>query len=142
MTDLRKVFDDLVRFETVLWAVIDRRLQAECGLTLSSFNLMLIIDATPDCRVLDIAGALAVTVGGTSQAVDRLEATGRCVRRPHPDDRRSSIVELTLQGAEDLAVAEPIFDAELERLIGGPLSRSGISQLADALSNLRASAAG
>ena len=31
MTDLRRVFDDLVRFETILWGAIDARLQEECG---------------------------------------------------------------------------------------------------------------
>ena len=65
MTDLRRVFDDLVRFETVLWAALDARLQGECGLTLSNVNVMLVIDSTPDCRVFDIAESLAITIGGT-----------------------------------------------------------------------------
>jgi len=136
VTDLRKVFDDLVRFETLLWGVIDERLQGECGLTLSNVSVMLIIDATPECRVLDIAEALAITVGGTSQAVDRLERAGRCVRRAHPTDRRSSVVELTRDGKDALRAAEPIFDSELTRLIATPLS-GDISGFASALETLR-----
>jgi DNA-binding MarR family transcriptional regulator len=95
VTDLRQVFDDLVRFETILWGAIDGRLQEECGVGLASLNAMLVIDATPLCRVHDIARAVAITVGGASQAVDRLESAGLCARRANPSDRRSSIVELT-----------------------------------------------
>ena len=142
MTDLRKTFDDLVRFETMLWAAIDAKLQDGCGLTLSSFNVMLIVDATPECRVLDIAEALAITVGGTSQAVDRLEAAGHCARRPHPSDRRSSIVELTPDGVKLLRRAEPVFDDELARLIAAPLSSADLTRLAGALDKLRRSATG
>ena len=105
--DLRAVFDDLVRFETILWNTIDARLRRDCGVPLGSFNVMLIIGTTPSCRVYDIATALAVTVGGTSQAVDRIEKAGHCVRLPNPDDRRSSILKLTPAGQDLLTAAEP-----------------------------------
>lgn len=141
MTDVRKVFDDLIRFETILWATLDARLQAERGLTLSSFNLMLIIDATPECRVFDIAEALAITVGGTSQAVDRLEKAGHCRRRPHPEDRRSSIIELTPEGVETLRGAEPVFDDGLAQLVEAPLSAAALARFADDLGQLRRAAA-
>jgi DNA-binding MarR family transcriptional regulator len=141
VTDLRKAFDDLVRFETMLWTAIDSKLQVNCGLTLSNFNVMLIIEATPECRVFDIAEALAITVGGTSQAVDRLEAAGRCVRRPHPTDRRSSIVELTPDAVEVLRHAKPAFDGELSRLIREPLSIADLTRFTNSLDKLRRSAA-
>jgi DNA-binding MarR family transcriptional regulator len=141
VTDVRKVFDDLIRFETILWATLDARLQAERGLTLSSFNLMLSIDATPECRVFDIAEALAITVGGTSQAVDRLEKAGYCRRRPHPEDRRSSIIELTPEGVETLRGAEPVFDDGLAQLVEAPLSAAALARFANSLDELRRSAA-
>ena len=141
MTDLRQVFDDLVRFETILWGAVDGRLQEECGIGLASLNAMLVIDATPLCRVHDIARAIAITVGGASQAVDRLESAGLCVRRANPSDRRSSIVELTPEGMELLAAAAPVFDSELDRLLRTPLPGTALTQLADALSALRRSAA-
>jgi DNA-binding MarR family transcriptional regulator len=100
VTDLRRVFDDLVRFETILWNKIDARLQRECGVSLGNLNAMLVIESTPSCRVNDIARAVAITVGGASQAVDRLEAASLCARRPNPHDRRSSVVELTPAGQE------------------------------------------
>lgn len=142
MTDLRKVFDDLVRYETMLWTAIDERLQTACGLTLSNLNVMLIIDETPECRVLDIAESLAITVGGTSQAVDRLERSGLCRRRSHPTDRRSSIIELTLAGQEALRKAQPAFDDELTRLIAMPLPSGALPGFASALETLRGRMAG
>ncbi len=44
--------------------------------------------------------------------VDRLVAAGRAVRRPHPDDRRSVLVEVTPAGsAESWAHWEPAIRA-------------------------------
>ena len=134
MTDLRQVFDDLVRFETIMWGAIDARLQEECGVGLASLNAMLVIDSTPLCRVQDIARAVAITVGGASQAVDRLEAAGLCARRANPSDRRSSIVELTPEGLELLGIAAPVFDRDLDRLLRTPLPVTDLTHLADALS--------
>src|SRR3954468_23126802 len=138
LMDLRRVFDDLVRFETDLWNEIDARLRQECALPLGSMNVLLVIERTETCRVNDIATALSITVGGASQAVDRLAKHGHCTRRPHPSDRRSSIVELTAAGQGLLNTAGPIFDRELEQRLGAALSHPALGPLAAALAALRA----
>lgn len=138
--DLRQLFDDLVRFETLLWNALDRRLHDDCRLSLGSLNVMMVIATTADCRVYDIASSLAITVGGASQAVDRLEAAGSCERRPNPADRRSSIIALTAQGQDLLATGGEVFDAELEQRLRGPLSASALTQLGRALATLRLAA--
>jgi DNA-binding MarR family transcriptional regulator len=135
--DLRRVFDDLVRFETILWNTLDTRLRQECGLPLGSLNVMLVVSATPSCRVQDIADALAITVGGASQAVDRLEKHGHCLRRPNPADRRSSLVELSPSGKRLLETAGAVFDRDLDTYLREPLSESALSRLAPALATLR-----
>ncbi|WP_410608279.1 MarR family winged helix-turn-helix transcriptional regulator [Amycolatopsis sp. lyj-109] len=139
---LRRVFDDLVRFETALWNTVDVRLKQECGVPLGNLNAMMIIAATPGCRVQDIAAALEITVGGTSQAVDRLEKLGHCVRRPNPADRRSSVIELTAAGQEVLERAGTVFDRELEKFLRVPLSVAALDSLGAALATLRAAASG
>jgi DNA-binding MarR family transcriptional regulator len=138
--DARAVFDDLVRFETVLWNAVDARLAAEVDVSLGSFNVLLVVDATPACRVQDVAAALAITVGGASQSVDRLERRELCVRRPNPADRRSSIVELTPSGRELLERGGAVFDRELDRLLVAPLDRAALQQLGSTLAALRAAA--
>jgi MarR family transcriptional regulator, organic hydroperoxide resistance regulator len=139
--DLKQLFDDLIRFEIDLWNAIDVRLRAECGLRLGSFDTMQVIARTPACRVHDIARELAITVGGTSKLVDRIEAAGHCVRRFNPDDRRSSIIELTPAGAALLADATNVFERELELRFGSVLSPRALAQLATALAKLRAAGA-
>ncbi|MEV6794413.1 MarR family transcriptional regulator [Streptomyces sp. NPDC051320] len=136
--DLRQVFDDLVRFETDLWNEIDARLRRDGKVPLGSLNVMLVVERTPNCRVNDIAAALSITIGGASQAVDRLQTRGLCARQPNPSDRRSSIVQLTSAGAELTQSAGRLFDQELAARLAAPLSQSELGHLAAALTTLRA----
>ncbi|WP_327003331.1 MarR family winged helix-turn-helix transcriptional regulator [Dactylosporangium sp. NBC_01737] len=131
--DHRQLFDDLVRFETDLWNGVDATLRQSCDLPLGSFNVMLVIERTPACRVNDIAEQLSITIGGASQAVDRLQARGLCERRANPADRRSSVVALTGAGAAALQLAGPVFDAELARWF----ETEDIGQFAEVLRTLR-----
>ncbi len=85
----------------------------------------------------DIAQALAITVGGTSKLVDRLEGAGLCRRRPHPEDRRSSILELTEPGRRALAEATATYEAELEDRLSSVLGPERLDGLHAALSELR-----
>ena len=140
LVDLRQVFDDLVRFETDLWNTIDARLSVECGVTLGTFNALLIISETPGCRVNDLAAALSITVGGVSQAVDRIEAKGFLVRLPNPANRRSSLLELTSAGWQVLESSSAVFDAELSAWFEGPLADSRAVRFAEDLATLRAAA--
>jgi DNA-binding MarR family transcriptional regulator len=138
--DLRQLFDDLVRFETELWNELDARLRREADLPLGSFDVLQVLGRVPDCRVNDVAAALAITVGGASQAVDRLERRGLCARRPHPQDRRATIVGLTDEGRAISEAAGRVFDRELAARFDGALSKSALRHLADALATLRGGA--
>jgi DNA-binding MarR family transcriptional regulator len=142
MADLRQLFSDIIRFETELWNAVDARLRDEFDLPLARFEFMMFIANHPACRVHDIATAMAITVGGTSKLVDRIEAAGHCRRRPNPDDRRSSIIELTAAGKRLLAKASRVFDEELERLLGGAVSERSLQQFAATLAMLRAARQG
>ncbi|WP_433607507.1 MarR family winged helix-turn-helix transcriptional regulator [Dactylosporangium sp. CA-139114] len=135
--DLRQVFDDLVRFETDLWNGVDARLRQAGAVPLGSLNVLQVVARTPGCRVNDIADALSITIGGASQAVDRLVTRELLARRPNPADRRSSIVELTGSGSAALEAAEEIFDAELAEWFGGALTGSALRGFARSLSTLR-----
>jgi DNA-binding MarR family transcriptional regulator len=59
-----------------------------------------------------LARRLDVRTASATVLVDRLVAAGRVVRRPHPDDRRSVLVEVTPAGAaESWAHWEPVIRA-------------------------------
>jgi MarR family transcriptional regulator, organic hydroperoxide resistance regulator len=142
MEDLKQLFSDLVRFETELWSAVDARLRAEHDLPLHKFEPMQIVSNTPDCRVYDIAEALSLTTGGVSKIVDSIEASGWVRRRPNPEDRRSSIIELTPAGKKLLSKATGTFEAELAERLGGALSHQALRQFTSALTGLRAAGGG
>jgi DNA-binding MarR family transcriptional regulator len=135
--DVRRTFDDLLRLETLIWARIDSRLRHECDITLGSFDVMLILERVPRCRVQDIAEALSITVGGASQAVDRLERKGWCRRTANPEDRRSSLIELTPDGWKVFRPAAARFDEELVTLLERPLSADTAESFGSVLALLR-----
>ena len=137
MADLAALFNDLVRLETRLYNAIDTRLRADHELPLGQYEFMRYIDSQGTCRVYDLAREMAITVGATSKAVDRLEAAGRVRRTANPDDRRSSLVALTEAGQRLLAEAQPTSEAELTTWIGSVLPAENLDQLATMLSMLR-----
>jgi MarR family transcriptional regulator, organic hydroperoxide resistance regulator len=141
MEDLKRLFSDLIRFETELWNTVDARMRADHDLPLHKFEPMQVIAATADCRVYDIAGALSLTTGGVSKIVDSIEASGHCRRRPNPGDRRSSIIELTPAGRRVLASATRTFERELQARLGSALSERTLQQFGSALKGLRAATA-
>jgi DNA-binding MarR family transcriptional regulator len=138
MTDLTALFHDLVRLQIEVWNAVDDRLRADHGLPLTWFEPMSVIGSRSACRVQDIAAELVITVGGTSKLVDRLEAAGHVRRRPHPDDGRSSLLELTDDGRALLASAARSCTDELQRRLGSALPASELQALATTLHRLRA----
>jgi MarR family transcriptional regulator, organic hydroperoxide resistance regulator len=138
VSDLRDLFNDIVRFEIELWNAVEARLKSDFNLPLTHFEPMSVIDRLPACRVYDIAAELCITTGGTSKLVDRIEASGYCRRLPNPDDRRSSLLELTPAGQEILLAASAAVDEELERWLGRAVPERTLRQFAATLSRLRA----
>lgn len=138
MTELRRIYSDLIRLETELWDAVDRRLREECGLSMGGFDVMQVVARTPGCRVYDIARELSITVGGTSKAVDRIEAAGHLARNANPGDRRSSIIELTTAGAALLAEAGEVVDDELAQRLGSELTPAELDQLSALIARIRA----
>lgn len=57
----------------------------------------------------ELARRLGVTTAATTQSVQRLEAAGHLVRRPHPQDRRRQVLEVTDSGrAHVFAALQPL----------------------------------
>jgi MarR family transcriptional regulator, organic hydroperoxide resistance regulator len=137
MSTLREVFSELVRFEIEIWNAVDSRLKMEHDLPLAHYEPMAVMERYGGCRVYEIATELAITTGGASKLIDRIEARGLCRRRPNPDDRRSSLLELTPAGRKLLIKAAGTFDDELERRLGTVPVRT-IDQMATTIFRLRA----
>ena len=138
MPDLTALFHDLVRFQIELWNGVDARLKAEHELPLTWYEPMTVVAARSGCRVQDIAADLVITVGGTSKLVDRIETAGLCRRTPHPEDGRSSVIELTAAGRAVLDRADATVTDELRRRLGDVLPAGDLQHLATTLRRLRA----
>ena len=91
----------------------------------------------PDLSNPDIADDLVISVGGTSNLVDRIETAGLCHRLANPDDGRSSLIELTQAGRELLAVASRTAEDELQVRIGATLTVPAARNLIATLQALR-----
>jgi DNA-binding MarR family transcriptional regulator len=137
LAELAALFTDLVRLETRVYNAVDARLRADHELPLGQYEFLRFIAARGTCRVYDLAQEMAITVGATSKAVDRLEAAGRVRRTANPDDRRSSLLALTDAGQQILAAATPTFESELTTWIGSVLPTDSLDRLAAILSMLR-----
>src|SRR5215210_4556276 len=141
MADLPALFADLVRLEIELWDAVEARLRAELGVGLATAQTLAVVATVQDCRVHDIVRGLSITVGGASKTVDRLERNGLVARRPHPSDRRSSVIALTRTGASTHAKAQRLIATELETRVGGVLTDRALDQLHRAIARLRAALA-
>jgi DNA-binding MarR family transcriptional regulator len=134
---LEQLFRSLIRAQIGLWDAVDEALRREHGLPLVQYLPMRVIAETSNCRVQDIAVALRITTGGTTQAVDRIVAAGYCNRRANPSDRRSSIIDLTDEGESRLSAAANIVENELQaRLV--TLPPRTIGELQEALKAIEA----
>lgn len=130
----RAFFDEIVRLQIELWNYVDERVAAAHPVRLGSLGVLRILADRGTSRVNDIAEELVITVGGMSKLIDRLESSGHCVRRANPDDRRSSLIELTESGRSLLAAATVEFDAALAERLD---SSRDIAALTEKLRELR-----
>jgi DNA-binding MarR family transcriptional regulator len=81
-------------------------------------------------RMADLASALDVTPRNVTTLVDRLERDGIVQRRPHPTDRRATVIELTASahGAVERSMEHEASIGELfERL--APADRATLIRL-------------
>lgn len=137
MANLRRIYHELVRFETELWAAVDLRLRSDCGLPLTWFEVLFLLRREPGQRVYDVATAFAISVGGASKVVDKIEAAGLCRRVANPEDRRSNLLELTPSGAACVDEALLIFDDEIQLRVGGVMTEPELEQFERSLLRLR-----
>ena len=122
-----------------LTAVLERRLEAECGLTSQWFEVLLRLARSPEhrLRMSDLTAQVTLTPSGLTRVVDRLEAAGLVKRETCPNDRRGYNAVLTPEGEARLEKAVPIHIAHLDELFTGVLDAKERTQLEHALRKVR-----
>lgn len=115
----------LLRTTALIERELRQRLRDGHAQTLPRFDLMAALDrAQMDSGAAGLSmGALSqhlmVSNGNVTGVVDRLEAEGLVRRMPHPDDRRTTIVALTEQGAATFAAMAAAHQAWIDELLAG-----------------------
>ncbi|MEV4756050.1 MarR family transcriptional regulator [Micromonospora sp. NPDC049559] len=118
---------------------LDKQLQADAGLSLTDYELLVRLSEAPErrMRMRDLADATLSTRSGATRAVTRLEQAGWVRRVECPDDRRGTEAELTDAGAEKLAASAPGHVTAVRAHMFDLLSPAEVTQLRAITSRMR-----
>jgi MarR family transcriptional regulator, 2-MHQ and catechol-resistance regulon repressor len=119
---------------------ITRRLEADCGLSVQWFELLLRLVRTPGnrLRMTDLAAQSTLTPSGLTRAIDRLVAAGLVTREHCDEDRRGAFAVLTDAGRARIEAALPVHVVQVETVLLAGLSDDDRHDLERLLRVLRA----
>lgn len=102
---------------------LNRELEEHANLSLQWLEMLLRLARTDgDClKATELASEIALSSGGATRLVDRMESQGLVERRRNTTDRRVVHVCLTPTGRNRLTLALPVHIDGLERRLAAPL---------------------
>jgi DNA-binding MarR family transcriptional regulator len=106
-----------LRAHAALVRDLDAELQSAHGLSLSSYEVLLLLAGARErsLRMSELAKATLITLGGVTRLVDRLEREGLVTRERCASDARGILAVLTAAGLERLREAGPTHRAGIRR---------------------------
>jgi DNA-binding MarR family transcriptional regulator len=98
-----------LRMQAQLLRTLNAELQAEHGITLSEYEVLLFLDWSPEDRlpISALASSVFLSLSGVSRLVDRLARDGYVRRETSAQDSRVSYAVLTQAGLEKRRAAKP-----------------------------------
>jgi len=128
----------LVSSTTGLLAVLDNELQAEHGLSLGDYEVLVRLSEAPGraIRMSELAASLHLSPSGITRRLDGLVKAGLVERRPCPTDRRGTNAILTAAGVRTLKSAAPTHVRGVREHFVDRLNARQLAQLAAALSRI------
>ncbi|MCU1696761.1 MAG: MarR family transcriptional regulator [Mycobacterium sp.] len=90
-----------------LQSAMSRQLQADCGLSLADYDVLVALDEQRGCRIAELGERLGWEQSRLSHQLSRMRARGLVVRSGAADDRRAATVDLTDDGRAALTSAAP-----------------------------------
>ena len=126
----------LVATATGVLATLDRELQAEHGLSLAEYEVLVHCSGQPEgsIRMSDLASAIHLSPSGMTRRIDAMVRRGLVRRESCPTDRRASNVLLTDEGCALLREAAPTHLRGVRAHFVDRLSPQQLVQLVDAFS--------
>ena len=129
----RRAWRGYLAMQARLHAELNRQLQADSGMSLADFDVLVALTDRPDVdmRVLELAEALQWEKSRLSHHLARMERRGLIERQDCPDDARGAFVVLTDAGRDAIERAAPAHVETVRTLVFDGLDPSQIGTLAD-----------
>jgi len=120
----------------LLDGALDRQLQRESGMPMAYYLILAMLSDVPGrtLRMSDLAAVTQSSQSRLSHAVGKLEHNGWVRRTPCPDDRRSTLAQLTDAGFAALAAAAPGHVQAVRKLVFDRLTAEQVCQLREIFS--------
>lgn len=112
----QRVWRNHLAMTSKLQAAMNRQLQADCGLSLADYDVLVALEERPGCRISELGERLGWEQSRLSHQLSRMRARGLIERRDATDDRRAATVDVTAEGRAALNSAAP-GHAELVRAL-------------------------
>jgi DNA-binding MarR family transcriptional regulator len=102
-----RAWKGLLETHAVLARALDAELQVKHALTLSQYEVLMVVADAPgeEMRMADVAERVLLSRSGLTRLVDRLVCAGLLERRACPSDARGALAHLTPAGRERLDAA-------------------------------------
>jgi DNA-binding MarR family transcriptional regulator len=103
----QRVWRNYLTMVSGLEAAMNRQLQADCGLSLADYDVLVPLSERGPQRVYELAEALSWEQSRLSHQLRRMRDRGLVTRRGRHDDRRGATIGLTPRGRAALRAAAP-----------------------------------
>lgn len=129
----------LLQANTTLLGALERGLQAETGLTMSAYEVLITLRDVPGrlCRMQELSRAVLLSKSGTTRVVAQLEDAGLVTRRIPADNRRTTHAVLTDEGVRRIDAAMPVLFRLVHEHFGRHLEPGDAETLTRILARLR-----
>ncbi len=129
-----------LRVHSELTQRLDAELRAEHDLPLTSYEVLLFLNDSPEggLRMSELADSVLLSRSGLTRLVDRLQQRGLVARADSPEDGRGCLAVITDAGREQFAAARGTHLAGVRRLFLERLSAARRRELAGAWEELLA----
>lgn len=121
-----------LRMQSRLQAELHRRLQADSGLSIADFDVLVALTDRPDerVRVLELATSLEWEKSRLSHHLARMQKRGLITREECDDDGRGNFVVLTPEGRAAIEAAAPGHVETVRDLVFDAVSDADVDALA------------
>jgi DNA-binding MarR family transcriptional regulator len=133
-----------IRAHAAVTRELSARLEADHGLTLSDYDVLVQLYSAPEraLRRVDLARTVLLTASGITRLLDGLEREGWVEKRPCKTDARVTYAALTDEGIRKFEAARATHLADVEELFASTFSEDERVQLGELLGRLPLANAG